>query len=192
MPRTSFSSARSSSHRWTGRPHRATCDLDLLDSGAPGESRLRMTFRRDASGARRGHSVRLAPSAIEAEPIREGEDYDGIRGSSPHSCPAPTGGRRPSTPLRPPLRRSSAIRRDKGRERHEDVTVTSTRAVFHRRYRGSDRRASRTTNWMTANSGSGPTWCPGSWRMRCTKAARRTATRRVLGRASIPPPPIIR
>ncbi len=64
---------------WTGHPHRATRDLDLLGFGDPAEERLRAVFAEVAKTQTLDDGVFFDPRSIEAGPIREGEEYGGVR-----------------------------------------------------------------------------------------------------------------
>lgn len=67
---------------WTGKPHRATRDLDLLGFGDPGEDHIREVFTEVLTLGVEDDGVRLDPSALEVEPIRESQEYGGIRVST--------------------------------------------------------------------------------------------------------------
>ena len=56
---------------WTGQPHRATRDLDLLAFGDSGEDHLRRVFNEIASTSVADDGVVFDRQSIEAGPIRE-------------------------------------------------------------------------------------------------------------------------
>ncbi|MGC3999579.1 MAG: nucleotidyl transferase AbiEii/AbiGii toxin family protein [Anaeromyxobacter sp.] len=64
---------------WTGHPHRATRDLDLLGFGDPSQERLRATFVEVAHLPVPDDGVEFDGAGIEVGPIREGEEYGGVR-----------------------------------------------------------------------------------------------------------------
>ncbi len=64
---------------WTGHPHRATRDLDLLGFGDATETRLRAVFADIATTRTVDDGVTFDPATIETEPIRAAEEYDGVR-----------------------------------------------------------------------------------------------------------------
>jgi predicted nucleotidyltransferase component of viral defense system len=63
---------------WSGSPHRATKDMDLLGSGPPDVARFVDIFRAVA-GADPDDGVTFLPDTVEGTPIREEAVYDGIR-----------------------------------------------------------------------------------------------------------------
>lgn len=64
---------------WTGRPHRATRDLDLLGFGDPGEARLRAVFAEVLSIAVPDDGVHFDPESLAVGLIREEQAYGGVR-----------------------------------------------------------------------------------------------------------------
>lgn len=64
---------------WTGRPHRATKDIDLLGFGDPSESRLIEVFREIAAIRIPEDGVVFDPSTVVTEPIRKDTGYGGTR-----------------------------------------------------------------------------------------------------------------
>ena len=64
---------------WTGKPHRATRDLDLLGFGDPGESHLREVFSEVLSAAVPDDGVTFDLSSLAVGPIRQEQEYDGVR-----------------------------------------------------------------------------------------------------------------
>lgn len=64
---------------WTGEPHRATRDIDLLGFGDPNEDRIRSTFTDILSVAVDDDGVRFDPSTLETSAIRGAQEYNGIR-----------------------------------------------------------------------------------------------------------------
>jgi hypothetical protein len=64
---------------WTGQPHRATRDLDLLGQGAPSPDRLQDVFREVCSLTVQDDGLTFLCDAIQAEPIKEDDEYQGIR-----------------------------------------------------------------------------------------------------------------
>jgi predicted nucleotidyltransferase component of viral defense system len=64
---------------WSGHPHRATQDLDLLGFGAPDLDRLAQTFR-DISLVRvEDDGVVFDPESVTASRIKEAAQYEGVR-----------------------------------------------------------------------------------------------------------------
>jgi predicted nucleotidyltransferase component of viral defense system len=63
---------------WSGSPHRATKDMDLLGSGPPDISRFVDIFREVAAGDV-DDGVRFLPDTVAGVAIREEAIYDGIR-----------------------------------------------------------------------------------------------------------------
>ncbi len=65
---------------WTGRMLRPTRDVDLLGSGAPGTEALATTFR-EVCEIQLDHDdgLRFHAETVTAEPIREDQEYEGIR-----------------------------------------------------------------------------------------------------------------
>jgi hypothetical protein len=64
---------------WTGRAHRATRDLDLLGFGASTEARLRAVFEEVLGLVVEDDGVVFDAGSIEVGPIRQDQDYGGIR-----------------------------------------------------------------------------------------------------------------
>jgi predicted nucleotidyltransferase component of viral defense system len=64
---------------WTGRPHRATRDLDLLGFGPPVPRRLQSIFREVVTLEVVDDGVQFDSKLIQVEPIREDQDYGGVR-----------------------------------------------------------------------------------------------------------------
>ena len=64
---------------WTGAPHRATKDLDLLGFGDPGEQRIRQVFSDVLNLAVPDDGIRFDLDTLEVGPIREDQAYDGVR-----------------------------------------------------------------------------------------------------------------
>jgi predicted nucleotidyltransferase component of viral defense system len=64
---------------WTGHPHRATRDLDLLGFGDATEAHLRTVFAEIATTKAVDDGVTFDPATIETEPIRAEEEYGGVR-----------------------------------------------------------------------------------------------------------------
>jgi predicted nucleotidyltransferase component of viral defense system len=63
---------------WSGSPHRATKDMDLLGSGAPDIARFLAIFR-DVAAADVDDGVTFLPATVAGVAIREEAVYDGIR-----------------------------------------------------------------------------------------------------------------
>lgn len=64
---------------WTGKPHRATRDLDLLGFGDPSEGHVRDVFSEVLSLDVPDDGVRFAPESLSVGPIREDQAYGGVR-----------------------------------------------------------------------------------------------------------------
>lgn len=64
---------------WTGAPHRATRDLDLLGSGEPSVERVREAFAEVIAQPMPEDGVQFDSSSLKAGLIREGQLYGGIR-----------------------------------------------------------------------------------------------------------------
>ena len=64
---------------WTGKPHRATRDLDLLGFGDPGEAHLREVFVEVLATAAQDDGVTFDLASLKVGPIREGQEYGGVR-----------------------------------------------------------------------------------------------------------------
>jgi predicted nucleotidyltransferase component of viral defense system len=63
---------------WSGSPHRATKDMDLLGSGPPDITRFVEIFR-EVAAADADDGVRFLPDTVAGVAIREEAIYDGIR-----------------------------------------------------------------------------------------------------------------
>ena len=64
---------------WTGLTHRATRDLDLLGQGDPSPDRLRQVFQEVCSLAVDNDGLKFLTDTIQAEQIKEDDEYQGIR-----------------------------------------------------------------------------------------------------------------
>lgn len=64
---------------WTGNPHRATRDLDLLGYGDSSETDLRSVFTKIATMTTDDDGVVYDADTIEVGPIREDQEYGGVR-----------------------------------------------------------------------------------------------------------------
>lgn len=65
---------------WSGKPHRATRDVDLLGFGTPDLGRLAMVFREICEAAvEDDDGLRFDGDSIHAAPIRADAVYDGVR-----------------------------------------------------------------------------------------------------------------
>lgn len=64
---------------WTGEPHRSTRDLDLLGHGEPSIDRVRQVFQEVCSVAVGNDGLTFLTDALQAEPIKEENEYHGIR-----------------------------------------------------------------------------------------------------------------
>jgi len=64
---------------WTGKPHRATRDLDLLGFGDSSEANLRDVFNDIATMRTEDDGVVFDASSLEVGPIRENQEYGGVR-----------------------------------------------------------------------------------------------------------------
>jgi predicted nucleotidyltransferase component of viral defense system len=64
---------------WTGEPHRATRDIDLLGLGDPSEDHVRSVFADVLSVDVEDDGVRFDEAALEVGPIREDQEYGGVR-----------------------------------------------------------------------------------------------------------------
>lgn len=64
---------------WTGQPHRATRDLDLLGQGAPSPDRLRQVFEDVCELTVHDDGLTFLTDVIRAEQIKEEDEYQGIR-----------------------------------------------------------------------------------------------------------------
>lgn len=64
---------------WTGEPHRATRDLDLLGFGAATLERVAQVFRDLCSVAVEDDGLLFEPASVQASRIREEQEYEGVR-----------------------------------------------------------------------------------------------------------------
>jgi predicted nucleotidyltransferase component of viral defense system len=64
---------------WTGRPHRATRDLDLLGFGESTEDRVRRVFTEVIAVGVPDDGVVFDVESLDVGPIREDQEYGGIR-----------------------------------------------------------------------------------------------------------------
>lgn len=64
---------------WTGQPHRATRDLDLLGFGDSSEDNLRVVFNDVVTMRAEDDGVAFDASSLEVGPIRENQEYGGVR-----------------------------------------------------------------------------------------------------------------
>ena len=64
---------------WTGEPHRATRDVDLLGFGDPSEEQIRSVFSHVLAVEVDDDGVRFDPSTLAVGPIREEQEYGGVR-----------------------------------------------------------------------------------------------------------------
>lgn len=64
---------------WTGAPHRATRDLDLLGFGDPAEESVRKVFEDVFKLDVEDDGLRFDLATLEAGPIREDQEYGGVR-----------------------------------------------------------------------------------------------------------------
>jgi len=64
---------------WTGAPHRATRDLDLLGSGELAEGRIREVFQEVLTHKVPDDGVRFDLDTMAVGPIREDQSYGGLR-----------------------------------------------------------------------------------------------------------------
>jgi len=64
---------------WTGQAHRSTRDLDLLGQGDPSPDRLRQVFQEVCSVDVEADGLTFLTGAIQAEQIKEDDEYQGIR-----------------------------------------------------------------------------------------------------------------
>lgn len=64
---------------WTGQPHRATRDLDLLGFGDSSEANLRGVFNEVVTVKAEDDGVVFDASSLEVGPIRENQEYGGVR-----------------------------------------------------------------------------------------------------------------
>lgn len=64
---------------WTGRPHRATRDIDLLGFVDPSEAHVRALFTEVLALAVEDDGVMFDAGALHVEPIRDDQEYGGMR-----------------------------------------------------------------------------------------------------------------
>jgi predicted nucleotidyltransferase component of viral defense system len=64
---------------WTGEPHRATKDLDLLALKSASLEHLTAVFRALAKSPASDDGLTFLPESVAAEPIRENDIYQGVR-----------------------------------------------------------------------------------------------------------------
>ena len=64
---------------WTGKPHRATRDLDLLGFGEATEPHVLTVFKEVLATPVEDDGIRFDASTLEVGPIRERQEYGGIR-----------------------------------------------------------------------------------------------------------------
>jgi predicted nucleotidyltransferase component of viral defense system len=64
---------------WTGKPHRATRDLDLLGFGDPSEAHIRDVFTEILAQEVPDDGVRFDLGSLAVGLIREGQEYGGVR-----------------------------------------------------------------------------------------------------------------
>jgi len=64
---------------WTGQPHRATRDVDLLGAGDPSEDRIREIFAELIALEIADDGVVFDASSLVVGPIREDQEYGGVR-----------------------------------------------------------------------------------------------------------------
>jgi predicted nucleotidyltransferase component of viral defense system len=64
---------------WTGRPHRATRDLDLLGFGEASSDRIRRIFSEILETEAADDGVHFDVPSLEVAPIRDGQEYGGFR-----------------------------------------------------------------------------------------------------------------
>lgn len=64
---------------WTGELHRATRDIDLLGFGEPSEENIRSVFTEVLDVDVDDDGVRFDTSTLEVGPIREEQEYGGVR-----------------------------------------------------------------------------------------------------------------
>lgn len=64
---------------WSGKPHRATRDIDLLGYGSPDLERLVVVFQEICATAVQDDGLRFDGSTVTAAPIRADAVYDGVR-----------------------------------------------------------------------------------------------------------------
>ncbi len=64
---------------WSQEPHRATWDLDLLGRGGGTVSEIEAAVRDICSTPADDDGIRFDPSSAAGEPIREDQEYQGVR-----------------------------------------------------------------------------------------------------------------
>jgi predicted nucleotidyltransferase component of viral defense system len=64
---------------WTGKPHRATRDLDLLGFGPSDEPTVEAVFREVLASPTADDAVQFDLTTLSVRPIREGQAYAGVR-----------------------------------------------------------------------------------------------------------------
>lgn len=64
---------------WSGQPHRATRDIDLLGFGEPSSERLRSVFADIINADVEDDGIRFDESTLEVGPLREEQEYGGVR-----------------------------------------------------------------------------------------------------------------
>jgi len=64
---------------WTGKPHRATRDLDLLGFGDPSEAHVRSVFADVLALYVGDDGVKFDSGSLQVGPIREEQEYGGVR-----------------------------------------------------------------------------------------------------------------
>ncbi len=64
---------------WTGKPHRATRDLDFLGFGDPSEAHVRAMFTEVLALQVPDDGVIFEAESLEVGPIREDQEYGGVR-----------------------------------------------------------------------------------------------------------------
>jgi predicted nucleotidyltransferase component of viral defense system len=64
---------------WTGKPHRATRDLDMLGFGKPGIARLRTILMEILQTSADDDGVIFDVGSLEVDEIRAGQEYGGLR-----------------------------------------------------------------------------------------------------------------
>jgi hypothetical protein len=64
---------------WTGHPHRATRDIDLLGSGDPSEAHVRSVFADVIALSTEDDGVVFDATTLAVGPIREDQEYGGVR-----------------------------------------------------------------------------------------------------------------
>ncbi|HEY6558650.1 MAG TPA: nucleotidyl transferase AbiEii/AbiGii toxin family protein [Polyangiaceae bacterium] len=64
---------------WSGHPHRATKDIDLLGTGAPDLERLAQVFREVCDVAAEDDGMTFLQASVAASRIKEDATYEGVR-----------------------------------------------------------------------------------------------------------------